>query len=136
MALNFPSTEWLQAAVEKLNTDEQYAKAAQNWEADMNFVIEPGGPLAEQVTYYMDLWHGQCRQAFLVTDHNQPTEAALTLAAPYENLVRVLKGELDPMQALLTRKLNVKGNIAYLLRNVPTVLNFVRCLREIETNYP
>jgi putative sterol carrier protein len=35
------------------------------------------------------------------------------------------------MQALMTRKLHVKGNLAVLLRNVPVVLDFVRCAQEV-----
>ena len=55
---------------------------------------------------------------------------AFILKAPYNNFMRVLTGELHPMQALMTRKLHVQGNMAVLMRNVPTVLDFVRCARE------
>ncbi len=41
------------------------------------------------------------------------------------------KGELDPMQAMLTRKLTVKGNMGYMMRNVPTVLEFVKCAKAV-----
>ena len=34
-------------------------------------------------------------------------------------------------QAMLTRKLGVKGNMAVMMRNVPTVLDFVRCAGEV-----
>ena len=37
------------------------------------------------------------------------------------------------MQAMLTRKLDVKGNMAVMMRNVPTILDFVRCAREMTT---
>jgi putative sterol carrier protein len=32
---------------------------------------------------------------------------------------------------MLTRKLKVKGNMAVMMRNVPVVLDFVRCAREV-----
>jgi hypothetical protein len=35
------------------------------------------------------------------------------------------------MQAMITRKLRVQGSMAYMMRNVPVVLDFVRCAREI-----
>ncbi|MDP3186571.1 MAG: SCP2 sterol-binding domain-containing protein, partial [Anaerolineales bacterium] len=56
---------------------------------------------------------------------------AFVLKASYENIARIMKGELDPMQAMMTRKLQVQGSMAYMMRNVPTVLDFVRCCREI-----
>jgi len=35
------------------------------------------------------------------------------------------------MQAMLTRKLGVQGNMAVMMRSVPVVLDFVRCAREV-----
>ncbi len=127
----FPSEEWLSNLVDKLNSDEQYARIAQKWEGDMIFKIDPNGALNEPVTYYLDLWHGRCREGYVILDGREVPQAVFRLSAPYGNYQRLLKGELDPMQAMLTRKLDVKGNMAILLRNVPTVLDFVRCCREI-----
>ncbi len=126
----FPSFEWLQALEQKLNSDEKYAQVAHNWEGDMIFLIEPGGLLEETTRWYIDLWHGKCR-GVRPMDAADNTKATFTLKAPYENYVRLLKGEIEPMQALLTRKIGVQGNMAILMRSVPTVLDFVRCCREV-----
>ena len=130
----FPTEEWLNAFMEKLNSDENYARIASRWEGDMIFSIEPSGNLNKQLTYYLDLWHGKCRDAYIV-DNPLETRAMLKLNAPYDNYVRLLKGEIEPMQALLTRKINLKGNMAVLMRNVPTVLDFVRCAREVTDGF-
>lgn len=130
----FPEHDWLQALMDKLNTDDKYAQIAKNWEGDMLFQIEPGGKLAQQVAFYLDLWHGKCREAFLVDEHSA-IKPVFTLIAPYDNYARLLKGEIEPMQALLTRKIAVQGNMAVLMRSVPTVLDFVRCCREITDSY-
>jgi putative sterol carrier protein len=126
----FPTPEWLPALVEKLNNDPKYAQVARNWEGDMLVQIDPGGDLKDRVIYYLDLWHGKCRGAYPLEDQ-KTVKAAFILKAPYESYVRLLKGELEPMQALLTRKLGLNGNMAVLMRNVPTVLDFVRCCREV-----
>ena len=130
----FPQLEWLIALKDKLNTDENYAQIAHNWEGDMIFLIDKGGSLTQTVSFYLDLWHGKCRDAYLLAE-GQEAKAVFTLKAPYDNYVRLLKGEIDPMQALLTRKIGVSGNMVVLMRNVPTVLDFVRCCREITDNY-
>ena len=130
----FPSEEWLQSLMVKLNTDEKYAQAARNWEGDMAFRIDPGGAVEAPVSFYLDLWHGKCRQAF-VMDGTQDVKPVFVLKAPYLNYVRLLKGELEPMQALLTRKIGVQGNMAALMRSVPTVLDFVRCCREVTDSF-
>jgi putative sterol carrier protein len=134
MAYKFPSSEWLQALEEKINTDQQYAHIARNWEGDLLFVIEKDETLQKETRFYLDLWHGKCRKA-LILSHDQDLEEkpTFTLSAPRKNFVRVLVGELDPLQAMLTRKLKVKGNMSYMMRNMPVVLDFVRCAKEVPT---
>ncbi len=104
----FPTADWVHSLMEKLNTDAHYADVARNWEGDMAFQIDPGGTLTQPLTFYLDLWHGRCRDAY-VLDGGGKTKPAFTLKAPYENYVRLLKGEWEPLQALMTRKLSVAG---------------------------
>ncbi len=127
----FPTQEWLDAFQDKLNNDAHYAQVARNWEGDMRFVVEPGGPLETPIWAYMDLWHGKCRAAYFEDPNGASNKPAFVLQSPYGNMVKILRGELDPMQAMLTRKLSVQGNLAIMMRSVPTVLDFVRCGREI-----
>ena len=126
----FPTEEWLNTFEEKLNTDSQYAEIAKNWEGDVNLKINPDEKLAEPVTIYFDLWHGKCREAYFI-ETGIEKEAAFALNGKYQDYLRILMGDLHPMQAMLTRKLNVNGNMALLMRNVPTVLDFVRCAQEV-----
>ena len=126
----FPSAEWMQAINQKLNTDEKYAQVAKNWEGDMRVVLEPDGSLKETMWLYFDLWHGKCRDAY-IEDLISTKSPAFILNAPYGNFVKVLSGNIGPMQALMTRKLGVHGSMAYMMRNVPTVLDFVRCCQEV-----
>ena len=100
------------------------------------FHIEPDGLLIQPHYYYTKLWHGECRDAFVVDQDQIPDlKPAYVLSAPYCNFSRLLRGDLDPMQAMITRKLKVQGSMAYMMRNVPAVLNFVRCAQEIETQF-
>jgi len=128
MAAIFPTEDWLKAFETKLNSDEQYARIAKDWEGDLCFQIEPEGNLKEPVFMYLDLWHGKCRGVSMACSGDKP---AFVMRAKYSNFCKVLLGELDPMQAMLTRKLQVTGNMAVMMRSVPTVLDFVRCAREI-----
>lgn len=132
MSTVFPSADWLKAFEEKLNSDEQYARIAKNWEGDLAFVIEPDEKLQEGMIMYLDLWHGKCRSTAIWNElgDNKPT---FLMIAPYGNFSRVLSGQLDPLQAMLTHKLQVQGNMVIMMRSVPTVLDFVRCAREITT---
>jgi putative sterol carrier protein len=126
----FPSSEWVAALDHKLNNDAAYAAAAEKWEGDICFVIEADEALPERVVIFLDLWHGACRMASMLPA-GEACEAAFTLTAPFSNWVRILQNDLHPMQAMLTQKLKVKGNMGYLMRHVPTVLDFTRCAVEI-----
>ena len=130
----FPSDEWVTEYAQKLNENKNYEEAARTWEGDFLFVVTPDEGLDREYVVYLDLWHGKCRDAYIVEEGKQ-VKSAFTLRGPYENYVRLLAGELDPMQALLTRKLSVQGNMAVLMRNVPTVLDFVRCCKEITDSF-
>jgi putative sterol carrier protein len=132
MVMIFPSREWLDCLNDRLNSDSKYSQIAGNWEGDICVVIEPSGPLTERLIYYLDLWHGKCRKVEILKDLSS-IEPKFVLTATFDNLSRIMKSELDPMQAMMTRKLQVRGNMAYMMRNVPVVLDFVRCCREVTT---
>ncbi|MFN3308525.1 MAG: SCP2 sterol-binding domain-containing protein [Anaerolineales bacterium] len=130
----FPEVDWFLKLKDKLNSDTQYARIAHSWEWDLLFAIEADDTLKEPLYVHMDLWHGTCRDVKIVEDVKQ-VKATFILSAPYQNYVAILSGKLDPMQAMLTRKLRVQGNMAIMMRNVPTVLDFVRCCREVTDGF-
>ncbi len=130
MTAIFPSEEWLQGLETKLNSDEKYAEIAKHWEGDLFFRIEPEGNLKEELTFYLDLWHGKCRKAVYKPDASAYPKPAFTLTSTYTNITAVLKGKMNPMTAMMTMKLKVQGSMGYMMRNVPTVLDFVRVANE------
>ena len=134
MAAVFPSEEWLKGLEAKLNSDERYADIAEKWEGDLFFFIEPEGSLKERLTFYLDLWHGKCRKVEYQPSPESHPDPAFTLTATYNNITAILSGKLNPMTAMMTSKLKVKGGMGYMMRNVPTVLDFVRVAQEVTTD--
>ena len=130
MAAIFPSEEWLQGLETRLNSDDKYADIAKKWEGDLFFFIEPEGSLKEPLTFYLDLWHGKCRKADYQPRPESHPDPVFTLTATYGNITAILSGKLNPMTAMMTSKLKVKGSMGYMMRNVPTVLDFVRVVQE------
>jgi len=133
MPATFPSKDWLKGLEAKLNSDGRYAEIARNWEGDLFFLIEPEGNLDEKLTFYLDLWHGTCRKVEYKPPPYSYPKPAFTLTASYNNITSILTGKLNPMTAMMTSKLKVKGSMGYMMRNVPTVLDFVRCAQEVTT---
>jgi putative sterol carrier protein len=133
--LRFDTDEWIKALCQELNDSESYAQAARNWEGDFYFIVEPGGAIKEPVIFYVDLWHGKCREAFLVTDEGEK-QPVFRMSAPLSSWRKVLGKELDPIQGLLTRRLKLKGNMAMIMRNVKAAQELVECCTHIETEFP
>jgi putative sterol carrier protein len=133
MAATFPSEEWLQSLETKLNTDARYHEIAKNWEGDLLFFIEPDGSLKERLTFYLDLWHGTCRKVEYKPAPESHPNPTFTLTASYKDIASILQGKLNPMTAMMTSRLKVKGSMGYMMRNVPTVLDFVRVAQAVTT---
>jgi len=133
MAAQFPSEAWLQGLQTRLNSDSRYHEIAKNWEGDLFFFIEPDGNLKERLTFYLDLWHGTCRNVEYQPSVEAHPNPAFTLTSSYKDLTSILTGKLNPMTAMMTSKLKVKGSMGYMMRNVPTVLDFVRVAQEATT---
>jgi putative sterol carrier protein len=133
MSTTFPSEEWLKGLEAKLNSDERYGEIARNWEGDLFFFIEPEGNLKEQLTFYLDLGHGKCRKVEFKPSPEAYPQPGFVFTSSYKNITAILTGRLNAMTAMMTSKLKVKGSMGYLMRNVPTVLDFVRCAQEVTT---
>lgn len=134
MGIKFPTDEWIKALGAKLNESEAYARAAKNWEGDFYFIVEAGGPLEKEVCLYMDLWHGQCREAFEVTDRAQKNPE-FVMSAPYSTWRKVIQMELDPIKGLMSRQIKLKGNMGKIMRAPQAAKELVMCCTQIDTEF-
>ncbi len=132
----FPSEEWIEELKRQLNTSPAYADAAKNWEGDFYFVVEPekNGPLAEPIRMYMDLWHGECRDAFVVKPHHTKAPA-FVMSAPYSKWKRVVTAQLDPIQGLMTGQLKLKGNMVMVMKNVRAAQEIIKACTRIDAEF-
>lgn len=133
----FPSADWVKELKQELNTSPAYADAAKSWEGDFYFVIEPekGQPFSEAVYLYMDLWHGQCRDAFVVNDKGDKAPA-FVMSGPYSKWKKIVTAKLDPLQGLMMGQLKLKGNMVMIMKNVKAAQEMVRACTRIDAQFP
>ena len=105
--VKFPSEEWIKNFKDELNKNKTYEKVAKNWEGDFLLVISPDDRLKDEVVFYVDLWHGKCRDAFLVDGEKT---AAFTFKGPYSNWKKVINKELDPIRGLIRGMFELEGD--------------------------
>lgn len=121
----FPSEEWVQLFSEAINGSEEYRESAADWEGDISFVFgaEPDKGHPADVWAWLDLWHGTCRAGRIV-DADEGSEASYVIRAPYSRWKQVVKGDLDPVKAMMQGKLRVHGDL-------PRIVQYVRAANEL-----
>ena len=130
----FTSDEWIKKFMEILNTNEEYEKAAKTWEGDFIFEILSGGNLREPARFYLDLWHGKCREAYMLAP-NEEKDTAYIYSGIYPNWIKLIEGKIDPIRGLLTRHFKLKGNMAKVMRAVKAALELVRTANLVPTEF-
>jgi putative sterol carrier protein len=133
MALPFPSDEWIKALHEELNQSQAYQKAAKKWEGDICFVITPGAGISQPAYLYMDLWHGESREAYA---SDEPVSSEFTISAPLPTWKKVIGGQSDPIRAIMTRQLKLQGPMTKILKAPKAAVELVNCAGDLDTEWP
>lgn len=132
----FPSDEWVAAFVEAINGSYEYREAAAEWEGDVAFVFEaePDKNHPEDVWGWLDLWHGECRAGRLV-EPEEGERARYVIRAPYTRWKEILRGELDPVKAMMQGKLKLKGDLPTIVRHIRAANELVHLTETVSTEF-
>jgi putative sterol carrier protein len=135
MGITFATDEWAKALMAEVNASEAYKKAAANWEGDFYFVIPQGQGIAEDTYLYLDLWHGQARDAYLVADPSAKS-VAFELSAPLDVWRKVLEKKVDPIRGIMSGQLKLKGNMMTVLKQPKAATELVAAAMKVDTSWP
>jgi putative sterol carrier protein len=130
----YPSEEWIKAWKEELNTNKEYAEAAKDWEGDFLFIITAGGLVKKEWVFYADLWHGKCRDAYMIASRDTK-KTAFIYEGPYENWKKIIKGELDPTRALLARQMKLTGDMAKVMKYAKATNEMSKTNTKVPTDF-
>ncbi len=134
MALKFPSDAWIKELSRQLNESEAYGKSAKDWEGDFVFVVEPDQAYDNTAYLFLGLYHGKSPDAAMVTSEDE-REAEFALRAPFGVWRRVIEGELDPIQGMMTKKMKVQGNMMKIMRYPKAAKEIVSCCALVPTDF-
>jgi putative sterol carrier protein len=135
MGTKFPTDEWIKAAMVEVNNSEAYKKAAATWEGDIIFLVTALPGQRKEVALYMDLWHGECREAFEVTDISIQ-QAEFKIIAPLAVWRKVLEKKLDPIRGLVSRQLKMQGKMSKILKSPKAAIELVNSCAKVDTSWP
>ena len=135
MAL-FPSEEWISLYRVLINGSEEYREAAQTWEGDIAFFMEaePDRGVPDDLVAWLDLWHGECRGARMITA-GEADAAAYGIRAPYSRWREVVLGDLEPVKAMVQGKLKLRGDLATIVRHVRAAKELVHLTTLVPTEF-
>ena len=114
----FPSQEWMEIYVEKLNSNRVYEEAAKTWEGDIVFLVESDDKYQKTSCLYLDLYQGKCRKSSYVDscDEFNIPKSEFRYAGPFGHWIKLMNKEIDPIQGLLTGKFKLKGPMMKIMR--------------------
>jgi len=134
MALQFPSDEWIKALSDQLNTSESYEKSAKDWEGDFVFVIKPDDAYDATAYLFLGLFHGKSPDGTMLASKDE-RQAEFVIHAPFSTWRQVIEGKLDPIQAMMTRKLKLEGNMMKIMRYPKAAKEIVDCCALVPTDF-
>jgi len=139
--MRYGSQEWAEALMNVINESEGYEKAAKSWEGDFIFETLPDGALTEGFKIYCDLWHGKCREAYLITpDKPAPDKVEYVYSGKYSNWLKLFDGKIGPLKGIMQRKFKVDcsaKSMAKMMRALKAAQELVACTAAVENvEYP
>jgi len=114
----FPSREWADEAMRLANADPEVEAAGADWVGDFGIVIEAErGKLDEAFAVHVVPRSGRVEKCKVLRDPDEldELEPAYLARAPYSVWKALIKGELDPVEALLRRQITLAGNVQPLI---------------------
>lgn len=153
--VKFGTQEWAETYSKALNANQNYRDAAgpsgfppNGWEGDFIFTIEPSGPLDHIIHMWIGLNHGECtggrvlkedEKFQLIKAGQKAPEGVIGVefiySANYDNWVKILKQEVDPIRALLSGQAKLQGDMAKVMRATKAAQEMVITTTTIDTEF-
>ncbi|MCI4325612.1 MAG: SCP2 sterol-binding domain-containing protein [Thermoplasmata archaeon] len=130
----FPSAEWAALFHAAVNERADYAEAARAWEGDVLLRVLSDDPTGVPSGVHLDLAHGTCRSATYLADaHGEESEFAFeATGAAWQ---RILRREVDPVKAVLSGQVRVRGNFGKAMRFTKASTLLVEIASTIPTEF-
>lgn len=137
--MRFGSREWIDALVAALNAQPELPRALAGLGRDAAVVVEADPPVwPRPVAAWAEQQGGRIARWRLLADEDEllELEPAYVVRAPYRVLRAVLLGEADPVQAALSGRVRVDGDLEALIRRAQHGRVVHAALAALATEYP
>jgi putative sterol carrier protein len=135
----FPSKEWCEEAIQVANADPESVKAGKGWVGDFGAVVEPEkGLLDKPFVVHLEPDGGLIKRFRVLADPDdlEEIEPKYLARAPYSVWKGLLQGKLDPVDAVLKKRLSVTGDLQPLIERMRYKGIAERVLAKVKTEFP
>jgi hypothetical protein len=137
-AVRFPTAEWLAALVEAVNRQPDLSRALAGLGADLAAVVEADPPaLRSPIAAWGRQEGGRVAEWRVLEDEDEilELEPAYVIRAPYRLWKELLLRRVDPVQAALSGRVRVKGDLEGLVRRAAYRYIMEEALRAVPTEF-
>ena len=131
----FPSEEWAKEYVEKLNSNSAYQEAGKTWDDSITFVVEPDDSYNNSWNMFLDLKAGKCVKYQVGKEESDVPASTFKYKGKYSNWVKLIKGEIDPIQGLMTGKFKLEGSMMKIMRYTTAAKEMVNTAAKVDTQF-
>lgn len=129
--------EWIAVFEKELMNDAKYKDVAKTWEGSVTIHILPKPEIGviDDLFIFMDTWHGETRFVRIVP--SEIGEAGdFVITGEYEVWKSVLSKELDPIKAMMTGKLKLRGDLPTMVKSVKSTQRMVEIVASVDARFP
>ena len=137
MAFTFPSPEWAAEFKKQVQQSAAYKQAAATWTFGPVALVTKGDPaigLADDIGLWLDIERGNCSDVRVVPKA-EAEKAPFCITGEYARWKSVLRKELDPIKAMMQKKLELKGQMTIIVKYVNASKELVECATRVPTAF-
>ncbi len=137
MAFTFPSPEWAAEFKKQVQGSTAYKQAAATWTFGPVALVTKADPaigLPEDIGMWLDIERGNCSDVRVVPKA-EAEKAPFCISGEYARWKSVLRKELDPIKAMMQKKLELKGQMTTIVKYVNASKELVECATRVPTKF-
>jgi putative sterol carrier protein len=135
--MRFATQAWADAFRAEIEASQAYRRAAAGWKHGPVVYLVRAAPalgLPTAAALWLDLEAGRCRSARM-TDEAEAARAPFCITGDYRDWKAVVRRQLDPIKAIMTKRLALRGSMFTLLRYVPAAMELVACAQRVPAEF-
>ncbi|HXU72837.1 MAG TPA: SCP2 sterol-binding domain-containing protein [Polyangia bacterium] len=137
MAFTFPSPEWAEEFKKQVQQSSAYKQASATWTFGPVALLTRADPtigLPEAIGMWLEIDRGNCT-AVRVVPGAEAEKAPFCITGDYARWKSVLRKELDPLKAMMQKKLELKGQMTTIVKYVNASKELVECATRVPTAF-